>query len=165
MTISVLKNKWVQKFIDLFRQGLTPKELSLSITSAALIGVIPVLGVSTALIAFSALKFRLNLALMVAVSYIVYPFQFALFVPYLRFGEWLFNVEGSGLTIDSMKAAFSTNILEALGDLWVANLCALFSWVVISIPAGFAMYWVLFQVFKLFIKPKPVVAEEEVGLS
>lgn len=159
MINSILKNRWVQKFLDLFKQGLTPKELAISVTAAVLLGIIPIVGISTALIAFTALKFRLNAALMIAVSYIVYPFQFALFVPYLKFGEWMFNVEGSGLTLDSMKEAFSNNLLEALGSLWIANLCAFTSWVITSIPIVMVLYFVLFQVFKLIIRPKSAVAD------
>lgn len=155
--MSLTDNKWIQKVVGVFKQGLTPKELSLSIVSAFIIGVIPVLGVSTALIGFTALKFRLNLALMVMVSYFVYPLQFLFFVPFLKLGECLFGMENSGLTIEYMKEAFSNDLIGALNSLWQANLIAFISWGLLSFPLGFLFYIILYGILRIALSKQKEV--------
>ena len=135
-------------FLQLFNQTCS-KELSLSITVALLLGVIPIIGTTTILVGFAALRLKLNLALMVVISYPASPLQFLLFVPFLRFGEWLFGVENSGMTFEGMKASFQTNFIGAISDLWVANVCAFIGWIIISVPTGTILHTILFSSIQL----------------
>ena len=80
---------------------------------------------------------------MVVISYAASPLQFLLFVPFLRFGEWLFGVENSGMTFEGMKASFQTNFIV------VANVCAFIGWIIISVPAGTILHTILFSSIQL----------------
>jgi len=140
-------NKRVQQLKKLLQQGTSPRALALSTTLGLLLGLFPILGTTTITITIIALVFRLNLPLMMALSYLVYPVQLVLIIPFIRFGEWMFGQPGSGLTLDALKAAFSESLLGALGDLWLANVCGAFGWAVLAAPAGLLLYTSLAWVF------------------
>ena len=73
----------------LLRQGTSPRQLAWSLNLGLWIGVFPVIGTCNLIITFIALRYKLNLALMIAVSYLVYPIQIALFIPY---GCWVWFI-------------------------------------------------------------------------
>ena len=60
--IQFLRRKLVDPILGLLRQGLAPRELALCLALGTGIGLFPVLGISTPLLAVIALVQRLNLA-------------------------------------------------------------------------------------------------------
>ena len=138
----------VQKCRGFLTQGASPKALSISTTIGLLLGLFPMLGVTTLAMTAISLRFRLNLALMLFVSYLIYPLQILLIIPFIRFGERLFGVKPVGLTLDSLQHAFRENFLAALQDLGSANLLAVAGWGVLAVPLGMLMYWSLVPAFR-----------------
>ena len=73
-----MKSKLIKmwgKFRELLKQGLTPKQLALSIEISTLVSIFPMFGIST--IALVCIDVPLlNLPIMVAFSYIAGPFSF-----------------------------------------------------------------------------------------
>lgn len=138
----------VQKFKTFLVQGATPGALAVSTTIGLLLGLFPMLGVTTAAMTFFALRFRLNLALMLFVSYLIYPLQIFLFIPFLRFGEWLFGVAPLSISLDALQSAFNRNFLATLQDLGSANLLAVAGWVVMAVPTGMLLYWSLVPAYR-----------------
>lgn len=130
------------------QQGLGPAPLALSTTLGLLLGLFPVLGVSTAAMTLLSLRFRLNLAIMLAVSYVIYPFQLLLIIPYIRLGEWLSGAPRLPLSAGQLLAAFQSDFLAALRGLGMANLHAVSAWAVLSLPTGFALYFLLLCLFR-----------------
>jgi uncharacterized protein (DUF2062 family) len=137
-----------QKFKGLLQQGLAPKELAFSISVALLIGVFPIYGTTTVLLAFFALRLKLNLPIMIAISYILTPVQILLIIPFARVGEFLFGYHTLGMDIESLQRAFSDGILTAFSQYSGRLILAVGGWAIVSIPLAVVVYIVLFQVFK-----------------
>ncbi len=81
------------KFLGFLKQGTSPRKLALSTTIGLLLGIFPMLGVTTFVMALVAVRFRLNLPLMLFVSYLIYPVQIFLIIPFVRLGEWLMGAQ------------------------------------------------------------------------
>jgi len=61
---SSIKKYW-KKVLLVFKQGLAPRDLALSITIALLISVFPILGVDAIILTCIAIPLRLNLPIMI----------------------------------------------------------------------------------------------------
>lgn len=148
--------KYFHKVKDLFQQGRSPKALALSTTIGVLLGLFPVLGITTWLIPIIALRLRLNIALMLALSYLAWPLQILLIIPFLRFGEWLWEMPPFPLSLEKMQAAFEASFLGAINHFWTANLCAAAGWLVVVVPVGAVLYYSLVPVFRYFLQKQEV---------
>ena len=79
MSESYIQKKFVLPLVDLLKQGMDPSRLSLALTSGALIGVFPILGIATFVCRGVAAFFRLNHPAIQLANYIVFPMQLVLF--------------------------------------------------------------------------------------
>lgn len=143
-------NVLIAKTKMLFKQGLTPKELSQSIIVSALISIIPILGVSTFMISTIGIKYKLNLAIMIALSYLMWPVQILMLIPFIRIGQFIFGVPSNHHTIDEILTSFQHGFLATLSQLSVELLCGFGGWVLTAIPTAFGLYLISL----LFIKIK-----------
>ena len=100
------------KIVALFKQGLTPKELSKSIIVSALISVIPIIGVSTFMITTVSLKSKLNLPVMIALSYLMWSIQVLLIIPFIRAGEFIFSVHPKQHTVEEIISSFQISFFK-----------------------------------------------------
>jgi uncharacterized protein (DUF2062 family) len=73
----------LKPILDQLKKGADPDRLSLAATMGALIGVIPVLGISTGLGVAVGAILRLNHVVLQAINYLVYPLQLLLFPVFL----------------------------------------------------------------------------------
>ncbi len=129
--------------LALLREGITPERIAISLIVGGLIGVIPVLGVTTMLCTIIALPLRLNLVAMQALNWIVYPLQFALLLPFYRAGEWLFRAPRLGLTPADIRALFESGIGHAVATLWDTTWRAVIVWGAASLLIAPLLYLVL----------------------
>ena len=90
MRAGFLHRRILTPILDLLRQGITPEKIALSIALGITLGVTPVLGSTSILCFLAAVVFRLNVPAIQLVNYFVYPLQFALLIPFIRMGEWIF---------------------------------------------------------------------------
>lgn len=139
---------FLEKFKGFLKQGATPKALAASFTIGLLVGVFPVLGVTTLMMGAISVRWRLNLPLMLAVSYLIYPLQIILLVPFVRVGEWVTGVAPGNFSLDAMADAFATNFTAALIDLGASNLVAVLGWCLLTLPIGAVLYIILKQSFQ-----------------
>ncbi len=126
--------------LDLLKQGTSPSELALTLSLGAVIGIIPVLGSTTILCALVAMRLKLNLPLIQILNYLIYPLQLIFFIPFLQSAQIFYPNILLPNSIEEFYILITTNFWEALNILWKANLIAVFSWAVISIPFGFGVY-------------------------
>jgi uncharacterized protein (DUF2062 family) len=98
------------KLKTLLKQGLGPKELAVSISVAILFGVFPIYGTTTIILAFLAIRMRLNMPIMMAVSYLLTPVQILLIIPFVRLGESLFGFETLGMDMETFQNAYAEGI-------------------------------------------------------
>ncbi len=132
------------------RQGLTPNELSQSIIVSGLISTIPILGVSTFMITTVSLKSKLNLPVMIALSYLMWPVQILLIIPFIRIGEFIFSVSPNHHSVEEIISSFQSSFFGTLNRLSFELLCGLGGWLLTAVPIAVGIYLVSL----LFLKEK-----------
>ncbi|MEO9512200.1 MAG: DUF2062 domain-containing protein [Flavobacteriaceae bacterium] len=148
--------KFWGKFKQLFKQGITPKQLSLSITVATVVSLFPIFGISTIVLTALALRYKLNLPIMIVLSYVMEPIKAFLFVPFINIGETIFGTAHTLLTFEAIKASYSISFWNTVLSLSYELLCGFAGWALTTIPAAIFFYYLLKEMLKLFVKiPKP----------
>lgn len=146
--LNVLKDKTTA----LLKQGLNPKELSQSIIVSGLISIIPILGVSTFMITTVSLKRKLNLPIMISLSYLMWPVQILLIIPFIRVGEFIFSVPRNHHTVEEIISSFQNSFFITLSQLSFELLCGFGGWLLTAVPASIGIYWLSL----LFLKEKKI---------
>ena len=144
----------IDKITALFKQGLTPKELNQSIIVSGLISVIPIIGVSTFMITTVSLKTKLNLPVMIALSYMMWPVQILLIIPFIRMGEFIFSIPPNHHTVEEIISSFQNSFFKTLSHLSFELLCGLGGWLFIAVPVAIGIYLVSTYVLKIVLKEK-----------
>lgn len=150
MDITALKSK----IIALFKQGLTPIELTQSIIVSGVISIIPILGVSTFLLTALSLKRKLNLPIMIAQSYIMWPVQVIMIIPFINIGEFIFSIPKTNHSAQEIIAAFQNSFFATLSHLSFELLCGFGGWLLTAVPFSGCLYLVSLFILKLFFKEK-----------
>lgn len=146
MRETVWRRKVVRPIIEFLRQGLTPQRLSFTIALGITLGVIPVLGSTMLLCTLAAIAFRLNLAAIQLVSWLAYPFQLALLIPFYRIGGWMFRTPPAEQSFVQIIALIRTNLLHAVATLWIVTIHALAAWLLFGSIATGLLYLLLVPV-------------------
>nr|WP_315198093.1 DUF2062 domain-containing protein [uncultured Flavobacterium sp.] len=144
MKINTLKNK----ITALFKQGLSPIQLSRSVIVSGALSIIPILGVTTFILTALTLKKKLNLPIMIAISYLMWPIQVLLIIPFIRVGEFIFSVPSTHHTAGEIINSFQNNFFQTLSYLSFELLCGLGGWLLTVVPISIGTYLVLI----LFLK-------------
>jgi uncharacterized protein (DUF2062 family) len=147
-------NKAKDKITALLRQGLTPKELTQSIIVSGLISTIPILGVSTFMITTISLKSKLNLPVMIALSYFMWPVQILMIIPFIRVGEIIFSVTPNHHTVEEIISSFQNSFFQTLSQLSFELLCGFGGWLLTAVPVAVGIYIVSIYVLKIVLKGK-----------
>jgi uncharacterized protein (DUF2062 family) len=138
-----MQRRLVDPLLAILRQGVTPEKLALSLSLGTVIGLIPVLGVSTAICAVVALLLRLNMPAIQIVNYLLTPLQLILIIPLLRFGEMLVNAPRFPITLEGGLALLSHGTINALRILATAIVHATLGWIVLAPVLAFVLYRLL----------------------
>ena len=148
-----LERRLVAPLLALLRQGVTPSSLALSVALGVSIGLVPVLGVSTALCALAAWVLRLNLPAIQLVNYLLSPVQLLLIIPQLRFGEWLTQAQPFPITLQSGLALLSDGVLNAVRVLAPAIGHATLGWLVLAPLVTLILHFWLAELFRRVASP------------
>ena len=135
--------RWLKPFIQLLGQGVSPEKIALTIALGIILGVTPVLGVTTLLCTLAAILLRLNLPAIRLVNGVVYPLQFILLIPFYRLGAWMFRAEASTISLGGVTALIREGVGHAIRTLWVVTMHALLAWLALGIMALAILYAVL----------------------
>jgi uncharacterized protein (DUF2062 family) len=73
--------------VSLLAQGLTPEKLALSLAAGLVLGLFPVVGVTTILCLAAGFVFRLNHVALQLANHLAYPLQVPLVLAFVRLGE------------------------------------------------------------------------------
>ncbi len=92
--------------------------------------------------------FRLNLAAIQLVNYLVYPLQLILIVPFIRAGEFLLHASPLQLSLAQMMAMARQNLPHAISVLWLAALHAVEAWVIFAPVALLVLYFPLVRLVR-----------------
>ena len=130
------------KTVALFKQGLSPKELTQSILVSALISIIPIVGVTTVLLTILSLKRKLNLPIMIAISYLAWPLQILMIIPFINIGEFIFSIPQSHHSAQEIIASFQESFFGTLSQLSFELLCGFGGWLLTAVPFFTLIYLV-----------------------
>lgn len=131
------------------KQGTTPEKLALCVAIGMVIGVFPVLGLTTLLCALVALVLRLNQPAIQLVNYLMYPVQLALIIPLLKAGDSMFSGRGASILSASMLAtAVRNNPVQAIASFWNSTLFAILLWVILAPFIAAPAYLIALSVFR-----------------
>lgn len=131
------------KITTLFKQGLSPKHLIQSIIVSGALSIIPILGVTTFILTTLSLKKKMNLPIMMAISYLMWPIQILLIIPFIRVGEFIFSVPSSHHTAEEIINSFRNNFFQTLSYLSFELLCGLGGWLFTVVPISIGTYILL----------------------
>lgn len=137
----------VTPLLNFLKQGLSPQKLALSIALGLALGTFPMLGATTLLCTAAALMLRLNMPAIQLVNYFAYPLQLALFIPFIRLGEFLFNQQPIPLDLVQIFSMLQTDMLGAISSLWWTNMRAIVAWFLTVPIISAALYYILLPIF------------------
>ncbi len=144
---------WV-KIKTLFKQGLTPKQLAISLVVSTLVSIFPIFGISTIALTCIALPFRLNLPIMITFSYIVGPLKFLVLIPFINLGASIFGTEHTLLTFEAIKTSYEASFWITVRDLFWELICGTAGWAITAVPLGVLLYFVLKAILTYFDRLK-----------
>jgi uncharacterized protein (DUF2062 family) len=142
------------KITALFKQGLTPIELTQSIIISTLISIIPILGLTTLLLTALSLKRNLNLPIMIAQSFIMWPVQIVMIVPFINIGEFIFSIPKTNHSAQEIITSFQNSFFTTLSHLSFELLCGFGGWLLTAVPFSIVLYLMSIFILKLFLKAK-----------
>jgi hypothetical protein len=155
------RRRVIRPILGFLRQGLTPEKLAFTIALGIALGVTPVLGSTMLLCTLASIVFRLNLAAIQLVNWLVYPFQLGLLIPFYRIGGWVFRTPPSELSVVHILALIRTDAFHAVATLWTVTIHALAAWLLIGSIATVLLYLLLVPVFSSMRKQlRPVTGDE-----
>jgi uncharacterized protein (DUF2062 family) len=140
------------KLVSLFKQGLSPKQLALSISISILISIFPIFGITTIVLTCIALPLKLNLPIAIALSYIVEPLKLLLMIPFINIGASLLGTEHALITFEAIKTSYQTDFFKTLSFLSYELLCGAIGWAITAIPFLIVFYLFLEMVLKFSSK-------------
>ena len=142
----MIRSKFSTLIKKIFVQGVSPRELALTISLGMFIGTVPILWGSTLICAVLAVLFRLNQPSIQAANYLAYPVQLALIIPFYRMGAGIFPW-GPSVSLDlfskGTRSEWTGNVIPIIA----ATLKALAAWFLIAAPLAVVLYLLLRTVF------------------
>ena len=152
-----MKSKLVkiwEKFKALLEQGLTPRQLAISLVVSTLVSIFPIFGITTIALTCIALPFKLNLPIMITFSYIIGPLKFLVLIPFINLGASVFGTEHTLLTFEAIKTSYEASFFDTAKALSYELLCGTVGWLLTAIPLGVVLYFILKGVLTYFDKLK-----------
>jgi len=139
-------------------QGVTPQKMALTIALGFSLGVIPILGVTTALCAVAAVRLKLNQPVIQLVNWLVYPLQLAWILIFVRLGEWMMHVPHLPLSLPQLIQKFHESPAKFFQEFGMAELHGLVAWFFIA-PFLTAI------MFSMLLPPLKGVADFQANLA
>lgn len=134
--------KFKELLIDLLKQGTTPKELALAITIGCLLGIFPILGVTTAISVFIGRVMKLNIPAIITANYAVFPVQIFMIYILIVTGETIFALD-SRTNYEFFKSIMDESLSIIFKTIGKSLAAAVFSWVLFSAVLFFPLYQIL----------------------
>jgi uncharacterized protein (DUF2062 family) len=125
-------------------QGVTPTRLAVALALGAVIGIVPILGVTTVITAVLAATFRLNQPAIQVANYAASPIQLALFIPLFQAGSALFGAPPVSFTLAQIQAELAADSGATLLRYLGANLRAVGVWAMLA-PLIFGALYLAFR--------------------
>jgi uncharacterized protein (DUF2062 family) len=148
-----------KRLAEWLSQGLSPRQLAVTLALGFAIGCIPLLGVTTGICTLLALLLRLNMPAIQAANWVAMPLQVVLLIPFLKLGQWLFP--GAPVSFDRsvILARIQSAPWNAFEQMRGYFGHAVLAWLITAGPVFVVMAVVLTLVFQRM----PQLADVEAG--
>jgi uncharacterized protein (DUF2062 family) len=147
---AALRRKLIDPLKAQLTQGVTPSRLALALSLGIVLGLVPILGITTLLCGVVAAVLRLNQPAMQVANYAAYPVQLALFVPFFHAGARLFGLPPMEFTVKQLRAELHDDRWGTLAHYAGANVRAVMAWAVIAPVVAFVLFFALRLVLRRF---------------
>ncbi len=138
-----LKQQTRDHVLLFLRTGMQPNKLIISLVLGVLIGLMPLLGLTTLIGFLIASFFKLNMVLLQLANYLVFPLQLILLGPFFQLGDLLFNSGATSFSFVNLAQVYAQegfmNFFRILGE---ANVYAVLTWLIVALPLGIMMFFV-----------------------
>jgi len=151
---NILEKRILAPMRMLLSQGVTPEKMSQALAAGFVLGMTPMLGISSILAVVVATLFRLNQVAIQVANYAAYPAQILMFIPFIRAGEWAFGLDSAAINPSDIATMFSDDF-QASTQLYGQSLLAgLAVWSVTAIPLVLVLRWpIQLMLGKYFDRP------------
>ncbi len=139
---SLWQRRFVQPILAQFRQGLGVHSIGLTFAVAGTAGMFPLLGFTTVLCGFIAVRWKLNQGLVQFLCLCMYPVHLATLLPFYRAGEWLFQQPHLELSIPLILKEFFTNFLGFFQQYGMTGVRGVLVWVLVTPVLGTLIYFI-----------------------
>ena len=113
--------------------------MSHALAAGFVLGITPMLGISSILAVGVAAAFKLNQVAIQVANWVAYPAQIVLFIPFIRAGEWLLGVEPAAINPSDIASMFNDDFYASL-EIYGQSLAAGFAlWAASAIPLSFGL--------------------------
>lgn len=131
------------------KQGWTPEQVCWSTAWGWTIGLFPIYGVTTLTLGVVGMIWKLNHSILQAFNYLVSPLKVLLIIPYIRLGEWMFQIQNPfQLSIPEFTRRFQAAPGETLSEFAMTFVHAIAGWAVAA-PLWMA---VMFLTMRLILR-------------
>ncbi|HIO39225.1 MAG TPA: DUF2062 domain-containing protein [Rhodospirillales bacterium] len=154
MSEGYIQKKFIRPLVNLLKQGMDPSRLSLALTSGAIIGVFPILGIATVVCGGIAAFFRLNHPAIQLANYVVFPMQLVLFFPFLTLEETVTGNSLDEISKTKLVETFNLGFLPAVEELTQYFMLASLGWTLALVPLFAILYFGLKHMISIRLSPK-----------
>ena len=154
MSEGYIQKKFIRPLVNLLKQGMDPSRLSLALTSGAIIGVFPILGIATVVCGGIAAFFRLNHPAIQLANYVVFPMQLVLFFPFLTLEETVTGNSLDEISKTKLVETFNLGFLPAVEELTQYFMLASLGWTLALVPLFAILYFGLKHMIPIRLSPK-----------
>jgi len=124
--------------------GLTSRKIAIAIALGTVLGLFPVLGITSVLCAVAAYAFGLNMPLMQAINWLITPGQILSMLPLVRLGEFATGSERL-IDVQAIKTIMTKSTPDFLrafgGELFHSLGFAVLGWLVVAPFVGVVVYF------------------------
>jgi uncharacterized protein (DUF2062 family) len=142
------KEKIISAIKSFFQAGMSIEKISMCVSLGIVLGIFPVLGLTTLLCAAAAIFLRLNQPLIQLVNYGVYPLQFLLLAFFYGVGSWLFEGHNPVLAGANVVGMMQDDMWGSLAAFWDMTIFAVLLWVLIGPVLAVILYVILKPVIR-----------------
>lgn len=140
---NLIRDRIVTPLKQLLNAGLTSRKMAQALAIGFVLGITPMLGISSALAAAVAAVLGLNQVAIQVANWAAYPVQILLFIPFLRAGEWLLNLESASINPIEIASMFSNDFYASLEIYGYAVAGGFAIWAITAVPVSMALAHIL----------------------
>lgn len=141
---SFWKRRVIAPIVAQLKQGITPEKIALTLALGAVLGIFPIIGLTTLLCGLTAWRLKLNQPLIQLTNYLMYPLHLLLLLPFYRAGETLFRQPHVPIfSVADLMQRFSSNPTQFMIDYSMVGLYGVVVWSLVAAPLTGLLYLIL----------------------